>query len=289
MQPGYPSEGSGYRLLLTEDGSASLYAEEYGEAMHSLSGAYQEACLKHLLPSGLLSRKQQVLTVLDVGFGLGYNVLALLLAFQGRERGQSLRIISLEKTESYFPLMSSLRFGDERDAVYERLREGVEISRQGSEYTGENFTFSLVIGDGREYLRKASGILFDAVFQDPYSPARNPELWSLDYFRKLRSLCADEAVLTTYSSAPQIRRALFDAGFHLGRGPSVGRKKEGTIASPSPLAGELTPQEIAGLCSNPKSLPYRDEGLGETRQRILELRREEMRGKRLKTDPPARQ
>ena len=57
-------------LIETGDGSATLFLDEYEQAMHSSSGAYEEAVLKHVIPSGILLKEKKELYVLDVGFGL---------------------------------------------------------------------------------------------------------------------------------------------------------------------------------------------------------------------------
>ena len=41
-------------LLTTEDGTSTLFLEEYEQAMHSMSGAYEESLLKHIIPSKIL-------------------------------------------------------------------------------------------------------------------------------------------------------------------------------------------------------------------------------------------
>jgi hypothetical protein len=127
-------------------------------------------------------------------------------------------------------------------------------------------------GDARETIKNLKGYRFNAVFHDPYSPAKNPELWSLDFFRELFEIMNDSGILTTYSSASQIRMALMDAGFYTGRGPSVGRKREGTIASKIKNINLLPQNEIDELKADIKSTPYRDYKLNDTREIILSRR-----------------
>ena len=90
-----------YSLINTEDGTLSVYSEEYGQAMHSTSGAYQESLLKHVYPSNILNLPGKELFVLNIGFGIGYNELALLFEFSQKNSGQRINIISLEKDITY--------------------------------------------------------------------------------------------------------------------------------------------------------------------------------------------
>ena len=80
-------------LIKTDDGTATLFLDEYDQAMHSTSGAYEEALFKHVLPSMILDKKKEILTVLDVGFGLGYNVLSLIDRFGSECSNSVLNIV----------------------------------------------------------------------------------------------------------------------------------------------------------------------------------------------------
>ena len=54
-------------LIQTEDGTSTLFLRDYSQAMHSVSGAYEESLLKHVLPSEILNSQSDTLHVLDVG------------------------------------------------------------------------------------------------------------------------------------------------------------------------------------------------------------------------------
>lgn len=274
-----------FRIVATDDGSVSLFAEEYGQAMHTTDGALTEAFVRHVFPSRALEREFSEITVLDVGFGLGYNAFALIEALADRENAPFARIISLENDLSHLDLMESIRFEGRRAGLYGFVKQ---VARNGRVREG-GFDLTVLAGDARSTLRSLSGTRFDAVFHDPYSPAANCELWTVDFFREIRARCASTAILTTYSSAPQVRGALLEAGFHIGRGPSLGRKREGTLASPAASALEaFSDNEIAELLSNPKSAPYRDKGLNNAREAIRAQRSAEMKERRIKRGLQAR-
>jgi tRNA U34 5-methylaminomethyl-2-thiouridine-forming methyltransferase MnmC len=261
-----------YDLVMTHDGSFTLYSREYDEHMHSLSGAYEEALLKHVLPSGILERGSDRLAVLDVGFGLGYNILALIDSLSRKNFNGSLSVISLEKDRSLLPYIRRISFPDIRDEAYSFIR-GAYMNE-----TVQNSTVRITVmfGDARISARSLPDGSFDAVFFDPFSPSRNPELWSVDFLREMFRLMDSAAVLTTYSSAQQIRGALLDAGFFIGRGPSVGGKREGTLAAKTGVITSLPSSELAALRDDCRSVPYRDESLSGAAQSIVERRRKEM-------------
>ncbi len=255
-------------LLKTDDGTSTLFLEEYEQAMHSMSGAYEESLLKHIIPSKILEIDDKNINALDIGFGLGYNVLALMNEFIIREKTEKLSIISLEKDQFFLEFMNNVKFNDQRDKVYSFIKD-VYTSGEG-EYNG--IFVKIIFGDARETLQSLSGYRFNAVFQDPFSPSKNPELWSVDYFIKLKHLLTDSGIITTYSSADQIRRAMMEAGLNIGRGPSVGKKREGTIAALFETLTELNNEEKKAILDNIKSEPYRDPDFNLSRDTILENR-----------------
>jgi tRNA U34 5-methylaminomethyl-2-thiouridine-forming methyltransferase MnmC len=255
-------------LIQTGDGTSTLFLEEYSQAMHSVSGAYEESLLKHVIPSGILDNESAILNVLDIGFGLGYNVLALMNEFINRNKTRELNIISLEKERFFLQFMNGIKFNDSRDAIYSFIKE-VYVSGNGD---FKNIKLKLVFGDAREALTEIKGTGFHAVFQDPFSPSKNPELWTIEYFRKLKQIMNEDAVLTTYSSADHIRRAMIEAGFKIGPGPSVGKKREGTIASVNGIHPLIEKERLDVIMSNLKSEPYTDPDFKSSREDILQER-----------------
>ena len=83
----------------------------------------------------------------------------------------------------------------------------------------------------REKISVLAHGIADAVFFDPFSPKKQPELWSVDLFQKIFQIMASGARLTTYSCARQARENLQAAGFRTEDGPVVGRVSPGTIAT----------------------------------------------------------
>jgi tRNA U34 5-methylaminomethyl-2-thiouridine-forming methyltransferase MnmC len=255
-------------LITTEDGTSTLFLNEYSQAMHSISGAYEESLLKHVIPSGILTDESEILNVLDIGFGLGYNVLALINEFTDKKKEQQLNIVSLEKERFFLQFMNHIRFNDKRDDIYSFIKE-VYASGEGNI---KNINLELIFGDARTVLKNLSGNKFHVVFQDPFSPSKNPELWTVDYFKKIKELLDDSGIITTYSSADHIRRAMLEAGFIISYGPPVGKKREGTIASLKGVAPVMEEIRINEIMNNIRSEPYADPDFHFSREEILQNR-----------------
>lgn len=86
--------------------------------------------------------------------------------------------------------------------------------------------------------RKAVNILtgtksIDFFLHDAFSPAANPDLWTVDVFSNLLATASEEAMLGTYCSATKARAAMVLAGWHVARAAGPPGKREMTLASPS--------------------------------------------------------
>jgi tRNA U34 5-methylaminomethyl-2-thiouridine-forming methyltransferase MnmC len=135
-------DNNDYRLIKTEDGSYTVFNEVIKEAMHSMTGAYSEALQKHLIPSELLNKTKSDISVLDVGFGLGYNILALLYEATKSEFRNRISIISFERDRSFGECIHRIQFDDERDEVYKKIITAYDTGK----FESKAFTIDIKFG-----------------------------------------------------------------------------------------------------------------------------------------------
>jgi len=227
----------------TADGSWTLWNAALGEGCHSSAGAWQQATERYARACRLGERARREswtrAPLLDIGTGLGLNLAAALEALEGS--GTALEALSLELDpaviERGLALYESLRQGP-----WERWHAPVRRAlHQALEYPGERIsltgpgvapggTLELVLGDARSTLPASSRANFEAVFLDPFSPARAGELWEEPFLAVVAARMSAGAWLSTYSASFRVRLALARAGLCVGRGPRVGQKGEGTLA-----------------------------------------------------------
>lgn len=266
-----------YRLVMTDDGTPSLWSEEFGQLMHTIDGALAEALWKHLIPCGVLD-KDGHRSVLDIGFGLGYNV--LVTADEALRRGRTMTIVSLEFCKDAEEFVRGITYPAHLTAAGELVKRAYCDGR--AENSG--VTVMVRFGDARHTVVAMAdeGLRFNAIYQDPFSPAKNPELWTLDYFRHLKDIMAPDGMMTTYSAAVQVRRAMVEAGFQIGELKSEHLPKKGTLASPSSFPGGFGEEYVSELSAELRATPYRDpEGIM-TRGEILSDRIMRMADERLR-------
>ncbi|MDQ7082077.1 MAG: MnmC family methyltransferase [Aquificota bacterium] len=136
-------------------------------------------------------------------------------------------------------------------------------------YESGNVRVRLLLGDARKRIYEVLRFEADAVFHDPFSPFKNPELWTLDFLKLVKEALSPEGVWVSYTSALPVRRALFDLGFRVGESVPVGRRRGGTVASLRCEVPELPRETLLKIRTSPYSVPMRDPDLCWDALRIL--------------------
>lgn len=168
--------------------------------------------------------------LLDVGTGLGLN-LAAALAECG---AVPLDVVTLELDAQVLRAALELPLGPESAAPHQRVCRtslGLALATPGQVVPFGSGSLRLLLGDALQTLAgQPRGELFDAVFLDPFSPARGRALWERGFLADVAARMTAEALLSTYTASLTVRVELVHAGLDVGRGPRVGTKGSGTLA-----------------------------------------------------------
>ena len=203
-------------LILTEDGTYTIRSEAESEYMHSRIGAMKEAFEKFATPSDIGNIKKP--RILDLCSGLGYNSLAALV----QNRDSYIDLLEISSEMIFLSQFISSPFKEKKilDEAVNRFfhKKTMEKIRIFSE-------------DARVYLQRDNIPQYDIIFHDGFSPANDPLLYTVEFLGLLYKHMSSTAVLLSYSSSIPFRSALIEAGFHIGEGPSIGRKRGITIAA----------------------------------------------------------
>ncbi len=282
------------RTVETEDGSVTFWNEDYKEHYHTPAGARLEAEEKYLVPGKLKERlKKGDVALLDVCFGLGYNSLAA-MEMAGRSAASptagaeasappTLAITALEMDRRVVGAAAKNIETLEADSF--NWKDALQNLYSNHSYRVPNASCLMRWGDARYTITKLEPSAYDLVFLDAFSTQRNSELWTVDFFRKLKAVMKPNAVLLTYCAAIPVRAGLMEAGFFVGETDPVGRARGGTIATlrEADIEIPLPDHEIKMIRETTRGLPYRDpygvwtnkEILRDRQERIIECKQDQ--------------
>lgn len=230
-----------HEVVRIRSGAWAMLDRASGEVMHPIGGPCAEAERLYVEASRLEQRLCEAdpapVVVLDVGLGAGSNAAAALRACLGLPAGRRrLRLVSIDRSRAAL----ELALEPEHAAAFGWDGAAGEAGRallQAGRFAGADIDWRLCEHDALEALAdlaREPGFGADVVFWDPFSPASNPELWTLAAFRALFAVCRAGASVHTYSGATRVRSALLLAGFHVGVGQKIADGKFATVAARDP-------------------------------------------------------
>ena len=195
-------------IQLSNDGSSTVFNEMVNEAYHSKHGALTES--KHVfIEKGLMKVLKSHVRILEIGFGTGLNAI---LAFESAEK-QNIQIeyctIELYPLENQ--LVEQLNYNQYFEPSIQKVFMELHTCKWNEKIgISKNFVFKKFQENALEV--KLSG-LFDVVFFDAFSPEKQPELWTIEFFKSIYDKMNSGAVLTTYCAKGIVKRALREIGF----------------------------------------------------------------------------
>jgi tRNA U34 5-methylaminomethyl-2-thiouridine-forming methyltransferase MnmC len=213
------------KIILTADGSHTLFSERFKEHYHSTYGAITES--RHIfINNGLKRISEENIHILEVGFGTGLNCLLTFLEIH--KTFQKVRYESIEP----FPVKKSIL----AELNYPTLLGNESINPYNS-IISAILDQDVSLND-RFILRKISSKLenldfkqtYHLVYFDAFSPEVQPEMWSEANFKKLYDALLPEGILVTYSCKGVVKRALKSAGFSISKLPGPPGKREMLLA-----------------------------------------------------------
>lgn len=228
-------------MVRLRNGTHSIHSAEHGETMHPGLGPAAEAEELYVRQIDLLARQRSTageFVIWDVGLGAAANASAVLRA--SREITTPLRLCSFDHTTEPLRLAlseaSTLGYLSGYETTVEALLRDQAVEFQNG---SQPVRWELRVADFPKLLESAemSGVpAAHVILFDPWSPAKNPVMWSAPLFAALykRLDPARPCVLPTYSRSTMLRVTLLLAGFYVGTGRSVGRKEETTLAANQP-------------------------------------------------------
>lgn len=216
------------QLVITEDGSSSIFVAALDEHYHSIHGALQES--KHVfIQAGLIHKlkHQSEISILEIGFGTGLN--ALLSCIESEHHQQKINYTAIEK----FPLQEDIY----HQLNYCSLLENLNCDLFFNKIHASNWENKHQISDCFNLIKLQQNIedikfenQFDIIYFDAFAPSAQPELWTDTVFSSMYQSLKNEGILVTYCAKGIVKRTLKSVGFKIEALPGPIGKREMTRA-----------------------------------------------------------
>lgn len=218
--------GQNIELIITDDGSHSLYNSELNETYHSFHGAVQES--RHVfIKMGLdfcKERNEESLNILEVGMGTGLNVLLSVEWAQNCKRHLDFTTVEAYPIDS--EMVDNLNYAEYLGSPNAQAWLNKIHVSPWNKYAQFDDYFSL-----HKVLNKLEDVAlepekYDVVFFDAFAPNKQEELWDKAILSNMYNCQAKGGVFVTYCAKGQLKRDLKEVGYQVETLPGPPGKKE---------------------------------------------------------------
>jgi tRNA U34 5-methylaminomethyl-2-thiouridine-forming methyltransferase MnmC len=213
-------------LVLTEDGSHTLYVKDLDEQFHSRFGALQES--EHIfIQAGLLHKNVMVnnsIAVLEIGFGTGLN--ALLTCLKAEELQKEIFYHTVELYPLTCKEYSKLNYCDVINKEKKKNLFSIIHDCNWETIQSVSTFFKLLKQRVSALTAHYPTETFDVVYFDAFSPDVQPELWSKPLFEKIYQSMKPNGIIVTYCTKGTVKKTLVEVGFRIEKLPGPKGKRE---------------------------------------------------------------
>ena len=211
-------------IIITSDGSHTLYLPDLKESYHSVNGAVSESEHVYLRNGYHFLQNLTDICVLEIGFGTGLN--CLLTALDSEKWSKPTRYFALEKNPVDDMLVRQLNYPEQTG---KRGRELFRMIHDSPWETDQSlhpfFTLRKIKCDVLDNpLSEVPSV--DLVYFDAFGPEKQPEMWTLSLFGKIIQKMNKNAVFVTYCAKGRVRRDLAGTGLRMERLAGAAGKRE---------------------------------------------------------------
>ena len=198
------------QIIITSDGSHTIYVPELDEHYHSIYGAVQESEFI-FIKNGFDSCDADPLNILEVGFGTGLN--ALLTAVKSMAGSKEVNFTSLEKYPLDNGIINALNYnifaGEKGKEIFDLIHSSpwntcVNICK--------NFNLKKIETD---FTKEQPSGFYNLIYFDAFGPDKQPEMWTREIFTCIASVTKKNGILVTYSAKGEVKRNLKACGFEV--------------------------------------------------------------------------
>lgn len=220
-----------HELVITSDGSHTLFVKELDEHYHSIHGALQES-MHVFINAGLTEAEKHFDTIhlLEIGFGTGLN--CLLTYFNHHKPVKYAGIEAFPVEESILGKLNYTEWMNYRDAqkVFQLLH-----AEKWNKPALLNSDFELIkLQQKIEDITSTDFQIYNApnlIYFDAFAPSAQPELWTENIFKNIYNIMSQGGILVTYCAKGEVKRNMKAARFTIEALPGPKGKREMTRAT----------------------------------------------------------
>ncbi len=214
------------KIITTADGSKTIHLPGLNEHYHSKHGAINEA--KHVfIKSGfdhiLSKNKLGALDIMEIGFGTGLN--AFITFLEAEKIDLPIHYVGVEAYPVTLPEAKLMNYPEilavkEKQWIFDEMHQSlwelpVEITSNFKLFKRKQFFADIQDKNS-----------IDLIYFDAFGARVQPELWTIEIFRKMYEALQFKGVLVTYAAKGSVRRAMQEVGFVVERLPGPPGKRE---------------------------------------------------------------
>lgn len=244
------------QVIMTGDGSHSLWIPDLNETYHSTHGAIQES--KHVfIQYGLLywlhHQTKSSINILEIGLGTGLNVLLTylqLLTTRVRATYTGLEPYPIPRAYTQqLNYAAQLARGTDCPITYQDLQATFEQIHQGAATSSCHLSDHFLLQKNECPLQNfyAPPNTFDLVYFDAFSPSKQPAVWGSTVLQKVSQMMKHHGIVVTYCAQGKLKRHLRQLGMYVETLPGPPGKREVTRAHKNSVFERCRDEEVFGL------------------------------------------
>lgn len=203
------------KIIVTSDGSHTLYNVSLDETYHSRHGAIRESLhvfIKNGFRFFITENNKNTINVFELGFGTGLN--ATLTAIESGKLQKEVSYTTIEPYPLPGNIVEKLNYpefipGKNADYIFARIHRlpWEEECRLDNYFSILKLKITI-----ENYMPEK---LFDLIYFDAFAPSKQPGIWEYPIIEKTYNLLAENGIFITYSSQGQLKRNLKSIGYQV--------------------------------------------------------------------------
>lgn len=210
-------------IIVTKDGSTTIYFPDLNETYHSKFGAILESNHVFIDMGFKLFINKPEVSILELGFGTGLNALLTIIASANSQ--QTILYTGVDAYPVATDEINQMNFVSElQEQIDEEIFTKMHACSWGQKIS---LTNNFCLTKREQFFQQIDDqSTFDLIYFDAFGYRIEPELWSKDIFEKMYQALKPGGVLVTYACRSAVKNDMLSIGFTVEKLPGAPGKRE---------------------------------------------------------------